>query len=135
MPPASPATNSISASCLAHTRNDDEDTTALAAALEVMARRWPAQAQFKASDIARLINREGLTSDLELDVLEQIKRDSTTLRDALLGDEPANSTATPKSVGRKLNAHVDEPVQYHQQTLVLRAHTVHKTLSYFMAKP
>ena len=38
-------------------------------------------------------------------------RDSATLRDFLFGHTPTGFVATPKSVGRRLGAHVDEPVR------------------------
>jgi hypothetical protein len=113
---------------------DDEEGTTLAAALEVMTRRWPGEAEFKGSHIASLINREGATSDRDPDELEQLKHDSATLRDFLLSDVPANTTATAIAISRKLSTHVDEPVQYGGQTLVLRTRTVHKMLHYFVTK-
>jgi len=95
----------------------DEDSASLADALAVMKRRWP---KFKASDIAALINREGATSELTTEELEQMKRDRVILREYLYGHVPADFVATSKSVGDRLKAHRDEPAKSGDDTLILR---------------
>jgi hypothetical protein len=96
--------------------DDEEDTTTLADALKVMRRRWPAF--FKANDVADLINRRD--ADAGLDTLGGMNADSAALRDFLFGTMPPGFIATPKAVGKRLRAHVDEPVKVGDQTLVLR---------------
>src|SRR5262249_30471021 len=95
----------------------DDDSVSLGSALEVMRRRW---IEFKASDVTDLINREGFGSNLPLDVLAEMKRDSVILRDFLYGHVPSNFMATPRSVGNRFKAHLDEPIQHGGETLVLR---------------
>jgi hypothetical protein len=118
---------------LAQEADGDEDMGTLAEALVVMARRWPLT-EFVASDIAKLINREGATSDLDDKTLHEMKHDSAILRDLLFPDEGSNFTATAKAVGHRLKNHVDEPVQYGDEVLKLRARTVHNTLHFFVSR-
>jgi hypothetical protein len=96
---------------------DDEDSGSLADALAVMERRWT---EFKANDVADLINKRDADASLDLETLREMNRDSATLRDFLFGHTPAGFVATPKSVGRRLAAHVDEPVRSGERTLILR---------------
>ena len=95
----------------------DEDSASLAEALAVMERRWT---EFKANDVADLINKRDADASLDLETLREMNRDSATLRDFLFGHAPAGFVATPKSVGRRLAAHVDEPVRSGERTLILR---------------
>jgi hypothetical protein len=96
---------------------DDEDSTSLADALAVMERRWT---EFKANDVADLINKRDADSSLDVETLREMNHDSITLRDFLFGHAPAGFVATPKSVGHRLKAHVDEPVRSGHRTLILR---------------
>ena len=96
---------------------DDEDSTSLADALAVMERRWT---EFKANDVADLINKRDADSSLDVETLREMNHDSLTLRDFLFGHAPAGFVATPKSVGHRLKAHVDEPVRSGHRTLILR---------------
>jgi hypothetical protein len=96
---------------------DDEDAASLADALAVMQRRWPT---FKANDAADLINRKDADAGLDLNTLHEMNADSATLRDFLFGSTPPGFVATPKAVGKRLRAHLDEPVRVGNQTLVLR---------------
>ena len=99
---------------------DDEDSASLADALAVMERRWR---EFKASDVADLINKRDADASLDVE----------TLRDFLFGHAPAGSVATPKSVGHRLRAHVDEPVRSGERTLLLRARKDRLgTINYFV---
>jgi hypothetical protein len=108
----------------------DEDSASLAEALVVMERRWT---EFKASDVADLINKRDADASLDLETLREMNRDSATLRDFLFGHTPAGFLATPKSVGRRLNAHVDEPVRSGERTLILRTHEDRVgTIKYFV---
>jgi hypothetical protein len=100
--------------------DDDEDSASLADALAVMERRWT---EFKANDVADLINKRDADASLDLETLREMNRDSATLRDFLFGHTPAGFVATPKSVGRRLKAHVDEPVRSGERTLILRTRT------------
>ena len=96
---------------------DDEDSGSLADVLAVMERRWR---EFKASDVADLINKRDADASLDVETLREMNRDSATLRDFLFGHAPAGFVATPKSVGHRLRAHVDEPVRSGERTLLLR---------------
>jgi len=110
----------------------DEDSTALAEALTVMARRWTIE--FKAADVADLINRDSADA-LDDETWREMKRDAVTLRDFLFGPVPATFTASSRSVGHKLKAHVDEPVHHGEEVLVLRSRTARAdTVYYFVAK-
>jgi hypothetical protein len=62
-----------------------------------------------------------------------MNRDSATLRDFLFGHAPAGFVATPKSVGHRLKAHVDEPVRSGERTLILRTREDRVgTMNYFV---
>jgi hypothetical protein len=109
---------------------DDEDSASLADALAVMERRWT---EFKANDVADLINKRDADASLDLEALREMNRDSATLRDFLFGHAPAGFVATPKSVGRRLAAHVDEPVRSGERTLILRTREDRVgTMNYFV---
>jgi hypothetical protein len=100
--------------------DDEEDAAALGAALAVMWRRW---VEFKANDVADLINMVHAYASLDIEILQEMKRDSATLRDCLFGNVPASFVASTKSVGLRLKTHVDEPVRHEHRTLVLRKKT------------
>ena len=109
----------------------DEDTNTLLEALLIMDRRWPV-AEFLGSNIAKLINREGATGDPNHPnyetLLFEMKHDAAVLRDALYPEGvSANFVATSKGVGKKLAAHVDEPVPHGDDMLTLRARMVDGT--------
>src|SRR5215467_12377599 len=53
--------------------DDDEDSVSLADALAVMERRWT---EFKANDVADLINKRDADASLDLETLRQMNRDS-----------------------------------------------------------
>jgi len=57
--------------------------------------------------------------------------DSATLRDFLFGPTPPGFVATPKSVSKRLRAHIDEPVRVGDKTLVLRRSTDRDKVSNF----
>jgi hypothetical protein len=108
---------------------DDEDTASLADALAIMQRRWPLF--FKANDVADLINRKDADAGLDLKTLHDMNADSVTLRDFLFGQAPAGFVATPKAVGKRLRAHIDEPVKVGEQALVLRRSVDRDSVSNF----
>ena len=89
---------------------DDEDATSLAEMLHitnsVMTKRNAAA--FKASDVAEWLNIS-------------TEADAVTVRGFLFPNHPANAGFTAKAVGKRLKAHVGEPVRYGEQTLVLRS--------------
>jgi hypothetical protein len=110
--------------------DDDEESASLADALAVMERRWT---EFKANDVADLINKRDADASLDLETLREMSRDSATVRDFLFGHTPAGFVATPKSVGRRLKSHVDEPVRSGERTLILRTRTDRVgTINYFV---
>ena len=96
---------------------DDEDTASLGATLVIIQQRW---SKTVAAKIADLINMRDATADQPVEVLQDMKRDSAVLRDFLYGPQPAGFVATAQSVGKRLKAHVDEPVRYDGKILVLR---------------
>jgi hypothetical protein len=76
---------------------EDEESVALVDALTVLAEKWPEG--FHATDVAELINN----NSIDLDAL--------TLGEFLYPGAPAGQVAAPRSVGKRLAAHVDEPVK------------------------
>jgi hypothetical protein len=86
--------------------DDDDDGAALADALDIMEKQWPMQ--FKAKDVAKLINDHQSSSR------------GAALRDLCFPDVPQKHTCSSKSVGKFLAAHVDEPVKNEDRTLILR---------------
>jgi hypothetical protein len=85
--------------------DDDEDTTALAEVLTVMAKQWPTS--FSATEAARLIN-------------DLASEPGAALREFLYpGGAPTNAV-TSVSVGKRLKAHLGEPVKRGERTLILR---------------
>ena len=85
--------------------DEDEDFTSLAEALAIMATQWPMM--FSAAEVARLVN-------------DQADQHGTALREFLYPGSPTFYVATPKSVGKRLNKHLDEPVKHGDRTLILR---------------
>jgi hypothetical protein len=112
---------------------DEEDSAALADALELMRRRWmeSLKPEFKASDVADLINMTNADSSLDIDVLLAMKRDSAALREFLFGSMPASFVVSPKAVGKRLKAHVDEVVQGTAGSIVLRVRKTRDDVSAF----
>jgi hypothetical protein len=113
----------------------DEDAISLAEALAVLA-KWPKQDGFKAADVAELVN--DLTTPCDPNAqrpTDLIKPpDRVILRDFLYPSMPPGFRASPRSVGRLLGAHVDEPVKRRAQTLTLKAHDSggDRALSYYV---
>jgi hypothetical protein len=95
---------------------DEEANTTLAEALAVMHRRWT---EFRANDVADLINKVNADASLGTATLEEMNRDAAILRDLFVGSVPAKETSA-KSVGRLLRAHVGEPVRYDDKVLTLK---------------
>jgi hypothetical protein len=100
---------------------EDEDSVSLAEALEIILKKWPKT--FAAADIAEFINSE--SSDPVA---------SSTLHDFLYPGRPP-AFVSPRSVGKRLKDHLDNPVKSGDRTLVLR--TIPKTsakgnLTYFV---
>jgi hypothetical protein len=91
---------------------DDEESTSLAEALAIMAGLWPMM--FDASEVARLVN-------------DQTDQHGTALREFLYPGAPAFYVATPKSIGKRLKNHIDEPVKCGNRTLILSRQQDHDT--------
>lgn len=85
--------------------DEDEDSTSLADALDIMAGHCTMA--FDAAEVTRLVNASG-------------NEHGIALREFLYPDAPPHYTATPKSVGKKLSNHLDEPVRHGDRTLILR---------------
>jgi hypothetical protein len=89
---------------LKHEEEEDEDTVSLVEALTVLSQRF-AQG-FHATDVADLINNT-------------IHQDALTLREFLYPGQKINLDVAARSVGKRLAAHVDEPVKSGDGTLIL----------------
>jgi hypothetical protein len=85
---------------------EDEDTVSLVEVLTVLAERWPEG--FHATDIAQLINGVSIDPDV------------LALREFLYPGATPHFAVAPRSVGKRLAAHVDEPVKSGECTLILR---------------
>jgi hypothetical protein len=97
---------------------DDEEAAALAAALDVMANKWTMS--FKASEVADLANDRSTTAGV-------------TLREFLFPDALPTFVATAASVGKRLKAHVGEPVERGERTLILKLQPGRaREISYFV---
>jgi hypothetical protein len=84
---------------------EDEDSISLVDALTVMAQTWGSG--FHATDVAELINNS-------------FNQDALTLREFLYPGAPSGLVVAARSVGKRLAAHVDEPVKSGECTLILR---------------
>ena len=92
---------------LAHEESEDEDSVGLAEALGAIAIKWPKG--FYATDVAALINEDSY--DLA----------AITLREFLYPGAPDRLIAAPRSVGKRLKAQIDGPVQCGDVILTLKA--------------
>jgi hypothetical protein len=86
---------------------EDEDSVSLAEILEIILKKWPRT--FGANDIAEAISSASTDQALV----------KTTLREFLYPGSPA-SDVSPRSVGKQLKLHLDNPVQSGNRVLVLR---------------
>jgi hypothetical protein len=84
---------------------EDEDTVTLVEALRAMRKQMPKQ--FQAKELCNFINYD-TTEGLQL-------------REFLFPGAPPLFTAVPRSVGKRLKGHVDEPVKDGEYILALRA--------------
>jgi hypothetical protein len=105
---------------------EDEESTLLADALDVLVKALPGK--FAATHVAELVNDRASTF-------------GAVLREFLYPGAPSNYVATPKSVGKLLNKHLDDPVRHDERTLILRKwRNLHggskgKWTYYFKVKP
>ena len=88
---------------------DDEESASLADALAAMAEEWPKKKEFKAAEVATIINESSLNQR------------GATLSEFLFPGAPFGFTATAKSTGKRLKSHLDGPVKGGDRTFVLRA--------------
>ena len=93
---------------------EDEDSASLADALFVLHARWPNT--FQAADIAYVINDRGAFTS------EPDKESAATLRDFLFPelDKKPDQTVSARSVGKRLQKHLGEPVRTGTETLCLK---------------
>jgi hypothetical protein len=92
--------------------DEDEDTTSLAEALDIMADQWPTMMYpkgFSAAQVAAFVN----------DLSDQR---GAAVREFLYVGTAPGYVATPISAGKRLNSHLDEPVKHGECTLILRKH-------------
>jgi hypothetical protein len=110
--------------------DEDDESTSLAEALEIMLQKW--SGQFDAADVAKFINVQAQTD--QYGVPRSPDPSAAGLREFLYPGAPPNHMATPKSVGKMLKNHVDEPVKAGERTLILRKHEDPHTkkLTYFI---
>jgi hypothetical protein len=87
--------------------SDEEDSASLADTLSVLNKRWPG-GTFKAADVASIINENGNTPD------------GVVIREFLFPGQKSDMVSS-KSVGRKLLAHVGNPVRQDDKILSLYA--------------
>jgi hypothetical protein len=86
---------------------DDEESTTLADALDILAKRWPRRQHFRAKEVLALL-KDGTAEAGELYAV--------LFPDTLF--DPA--TKSSRSVGNQLNTRVDGPVLHGERTLTLR---------------
>lgn len=84
---------------------DDEDSVSLVDALTILAEKWTEG--FHATDVAVLIN-------------DSFNQDALALREFLYPGSPSGLVVAARSVGKRLAAHIDEPVKSGDCTLILR---------------
>jgi hypothetical protein len=84
---------------------EDEDSVSLVDALTILAQTWASG--FYATDVATLIN-------------DSLSQDALALREFLYPGAPSGLVVAARSVGKRLAAHVDEPVKSGEHTLILR---------------
>ena len=88
---------------------EDEELTSLADALEALL-GWFGQKPFTAADVSEFIN----------DTSHYRHKSHAMRQEFLFAGMPPGLLATPKSVGRRLRNHIDEPVKSGDRTLALR---------------
>ena len=99
---------------------DDDDSSSLADVLDILNRTWH---QFKASDVAHMLNTQGNTSD------------SITLREFLFPGGRTDQQVTVKAVSKRLGSHVGNPVRHGEDTLSLLSLTdSHSKVQTFFVK-
>jgi hypothetical protein len=123
----------------------DDDANDLADVLNILYWEFPTH-QFTAAKVAEFINKQKVPV---LDEDDMPERDSSgnlkfesnlagaTVRDFLYPKPPAGFVPTPKSVGKQLRNHLDEPVPHGQDILTLRmVPTTHKgsSATYFVSR-
>jgi hypothetical protein len=96
--------------------DEDEDSTSLAEALEIMSRKW--SGAFAAADVAKFINPHTQTD--QYGAPRAPDPSAASLREFLYPGALPNHIATPKSVTKLLKKHSDEPVKAGDRTLILR---------------
>jgi hypothetical protein len=94
---------------------DDEENASLSDVLDALATKWPVPGMFKSNDIGRSINDQ---SEFRTEVEKQ---QAQTIREFLFPNLPPSHVATAKSIGKRLNRHIGEPVRRGDKTLILRS--------------
>jgi hypothetical protein len=89
---------------------DDEESASLADALDVLASRWRNGQEFRAFEVANIINNAQATDEQAI-----------TLRDFVFPGFPIGHNTTPKSTGKRLMKHLDSPVKQGNRTIALRS--------------
>ena len=74
---------------------------------------------FDAADVAKVVNAQPQSND-PYGAPSTPDPSAGALREFLFGHTPPNYVATPKSIGRRLRNHMDEPVKSRERTLILR---------------
>jgi hypothetical protein len=121
-------------------KTTDETATALAEVLAGLAAMWPqtpaqtSPKQFRATQLALLINPHAHDPNLPAEEREEQRLLSDMLRELLFPKLPQGQTVTSTAVARKFRIHIDKPVRYDGKTLILKdwfdEHT--KTSAYYV---
>jgi hypothetical protein len=97
--------------------DEDDDSVSLAEALELLLK----EGEFKAADVAELINDRGNVR-------------GAALRGFLYPDAHSNHVAMAQSVSNLLKSHVDEPVKSAKRTLILRTTKDRKGFTHYFVE-
>ena len=99
---------------------DDEESASLADVLAAMAEEWPSGKEFKAADVAEIINETSRS-------LNQL---GLILGEFLFPGAPFGFTVSARSVANRLKKHRDGPVKSGDRMLVLRSRPKDNELLY-----
>ena len=99
---------------------DDEESASLADVLAEMAEEWPSETEFKAAEVAEIIN----------DRSHSYNQRGFILGEFLFPGAPFGFTVSARSVANRLKKHRDGPVKRGDRMLVLRSRSKDNELLY-----
>jgi hypothetical protein len=102
---------------------DDDEAASLADVLDALRRMWPADQDLVALGIETDLSSDSFTAaDMVQRLNETFDKDEATVREFLYPEKERRQTVlTPKSAGKRLQKHLDEPIRCGGETLVLKA--------------